>query len=299
MQFNRDQISNYLKTQFKEGDLIIKLIYVNVGFYLIFSLIRIFQFLFRLESKPVSGFIENWLSLPNQLNELIFKGYTLFTYQFVHFELLHVFFNMLLLFFFGKMLLPFLGIKRIFPLYFLGGLFGAIVFVSFSVFNVLPISVKPMVGASASVMALMGAVTILQPNYILKFFLIFDVKLKWMTLAFGVLNLLNVLSPEGAGTGLIHLAGLIFGLGFIYFYQKGIDFSKPFNKIADLIVSLFNKKPKIKVTYVNAEPIKNKTKTSKVDQAKVDEILDKISKEGGYNNLTKAEKDYLFKASNS
>lgn len=298
MQFNKEYISNFLKTQFKQGDLIVKLIFVNIGFYLAFSLIRVFQFLFRLDSKPVSTFIENWFSLPNQLNELLLKSYTIITYQFMHFELLHVFFNMLLLYFFGKMLLPFLGIKRIFPLYFIGGLFGALVFVSFSVFNVLPILSKPMVGASASVMALMGAATLLLPNYILKFFLVIDVKLKWMTLAFAVLNLLNLLSPEGAGTGLIHLAGLGFGMAFIYLYQKGTDLSKPFNKMADSIVSLFNKKPKMKVTYVNKGSKKNKTSTS-VNQQKIDEILDKISQEGGYDNLTKAEKDYLFKASNN
>lgn len=298
MQFNKEQISNFLKTQFKQGDLIIKLIFVNLGFYLSFSLVRIFQYLFGLKSKPVSSFIENWFSLPNQLEELALKFYTLITYQFVHFELLHVFFNVLLLYFFGKMLLPNLGIKRIFPLYFLGGLFGAIVFVLVSGFNLIPIINKPMVGASASVMALMGAATILFPNYILKLFLVFDVKLKWMTLAFGVLNILNLMSPEGAGTGLIHLAGLSFGVAFIYFYQKGIDLSKPFNKIADFFVSLFNKKPKMKVSYVNPKTVKKK-QSNLVDQNKVDAILDKISKEGGYNNLTKAEKDYLFKASKS
>lgn len=299
MQFNKEYISNFLKTQFKQGDLIVKLIFVNIGFYLAFSIIRLLQYFFGLESKPVSSFIENWFSLPNQLNELLIKAYTLLTYQFMHFELLHVFFNMLLLYFFGKMLLPFLGIKRIFPLYFLGGLFGAIVFVLFSVFNVFPILNKPMVGASASVMALMGAATILLPNYILKFFLVFDVKLKWMTLAFGVLNLLNLMSPEGAGQGLIHLAGLGFGMLFIYLYQQGTDLSKPFNKIADFMVSTFKRKPKMKVSFVNAEPVKKKTKVSTVDQQKVDAILDKISQEGGYNNLTKAEKDYLFKASNN
>ncbi len=299
MQFNKEQIIHFIKNQFKNGDLIIKLIFANIGFYLAFSVIRIFQFLFRLESKPISSFIENYLSLPNQANELWLKWYTLFTYQFLHFELLHVFFNMLLLYFFGKMLLPFIGIKRIFPLYVLGGFFGAIVFVTFSVLNLVPVLNIPMVGASASVMALMGAATLYLPNYVLKFFMIFDVKLKWMTLAFAVLNLLNLLSPEGAGTGLVHLAGLAFGFAFIYFYKKGVDLSKPFNKIADQIVSIFNKKPKMKVTYVNKDKRRNNKRNSNVDQTKVDAILDKISQEGGYNNLTKAEKDYLFKASNN
>jgi len=296
MQFNKEQITQFLKYQYKNGDLIVKLIFVNLGFYLVFSLIRILQFLFRLPSKPISSFIENYFSLPNQANELWIKWYTLLTYQFVHFDLLHVFFNMLLLYFFCKMLLPYLGIKRIFPLYILGGFFGAIVFVLFSIFKVIPIINAPMVGASASVMALMGAATVYLPNYILKFFLIFDVKLKWMTLAFAGLNLLNLLSPEGAGTGLIHLAGLGFGALFVYFYKNGVDYSKPFNKLVDQIVVLFRKKPKMKVTFVNEEN-KSSKKSTNVDQKKVDAILDKISQEGGYNNLTKEEKDYLFKAS--
>ena len=95
------------------------------------------------------------------------------------------------------------------------------------------------------------------------------------------------------------MAGLAFGFAFIYFYKKGVDLSKPFNKIADQIVSIFNKKPKMKVTYVNKDKRRNNKTNSNVDQTKVDAILDKISQEGGYNNLTKAEKDYLFKASNN
>ena len=156
---------------------------------------------------------------------------------------------------------------------------------------------QPMIGASASIMALMGATAFLMPNYILKFFLIFDLKLKWLVLGFAALNTLSAFSPEGSGPAIIHLGGLLFGLLFMLLLKQGIDLSKPFNRFANFFLALFNKKPKPRVSFVN--PNKRDSNISKsvvMNQDSLNEILDKIS-QNGYESLSKEEKDYLFKAS--
>lgn len=297
MEISKDQAFDYIKSQFKQGDIVIKIILINLFVYLGLKIIDFVEWIFRLPSYPLSGFISKWFYLSNDIKEVLLKAYTLITYQFIHDDFLHIFINLILLFFFGKLLLRMIGLRKFLPLYILGGMFGGLLFVLFSASNIVAISPKPMIGASASIMALMGASAFLLPDYTLKFFLVFDVKLKWLVLGFGLLNLLSIFSPEGAGTGIVHVAGLLFGIGFMYLSAKGIDLSSPFNKALDYMLSLFNKKPKAKVSYVNPNKSTKKAKSSsKSQQAEVDAILDKIS-QNGYESLSKEEKDFLFKAS--
>jgi membrane associated rhomboid family serine protease len=298
MTISKEQALAYVKSQFKEGDLIIKIILLNITIYLGLKLIAFIEWVFRLGFTPISGFITNWLYLPFNFQEALVKPYTLISYQFIHDDFFHLFINLILLFFFGKLLLKIIGLRKFLPLYILGGVFGGILFVFFSTTNFLPVAQKPMIGASASLMALMGASAFLLPNYILKFFFVFDVKLKWLVLAFGILNLMSVFSPESAGAGIVHVSGLLFGLGFMYLGSLGYDIALPFNKGLDYLLSLFNRKPKPKVSYVNPNPSVKKTAKSINQQEAIDAILDKIAA-NGYESLTKEEKDFLFKASKS
>lgn len=297
MQITRHQVQAFLKSQFKQGDIVVKLVLINLGVYLFLTTISFIEWVFRVPNDVISVFISKLFFLPNQAEAFLYKFYTLFTYQFIHNSFLHVFVNLLMLFFFGKLLLKHIGFKKLFPLYLFGGFFGGLLYVALSSSKLIPMLDTPMIGASASIMALMGATAFIMPDYILKFFFVFDVKLKWLVLVFGLLNVLSIFSLEGAGSGIIHLGGLVFGLLFMYLLQQGIDLAKPFNKALDYILALFNKRPKPRVTFVNDNVQKVKKKASKeVNQEKLDAILDKISV-NGYESLSKEEKDYLFKAS--
>ena len=299
MDITKEQVLAFLKSQYREGDIVIKIIIANLGIYLSLKLIHFIEWVFRLSNLPFSSFINNWLYLSFDFKTVLAKFYTLLSYQFIHDDLLHLVINLILLYFFGKLLLQLIGLRKFLPLYLLGGLFGGVLFVILSSTQVVPITAKPMIGASASIMALMGATAFLLPDYSLKFFLVFDVKLKWLVLGFGLLNLLSIFSPEGSGSGIVHFAGLIFGLGYMYLDSKGIGIAiaAPFNKALDYVTSLFNKKPKVKVTYVNPNKRKgDKKQVTKTHQVTIDAILDKISSDG-YESLNKEEKDFLFKAS--
>ncbi len=293
MDINRHQVQAFLKGQFKQGDLITKLILINIAVYLVFKIIDLVEWVFRIPNDAISTFISNWFYLPNQIKPFLLKFYTLLTYQFIHDQFWHILVNVLMLFFFGKLLLAKLGFKKFLPLYLLGGFFGGLLFVLISSSGLLPMLDQPMIGASASIMALMGAAAFMMPDYTLKFFLMFDVKLKWLVAGFAFLNLLSVFSPEGAGSGIIHLGGLAFGVSFMYLLDKGLDITKPFNRMVDRLLAFFNPKPKPRVTFVNNNPPKSKSKPKDFSQEDLDAILDKISL-NGYDSLSKAEKEYLF-----
>ena len=142
------------------------------------------------------------------------------------------------------------------------------------------------VGASASVMAIIvGAATIV-PNYTISLMFIGPVKLKWLVIIYVAIDFLGVTGPN-AGGQIAHLGGALFGFVYVRQLQKGNDW------IAS-IAGLFKKRSKLKVVANN----KNKDAVSKPRQEDIDRILDKISK-SGYENLTKQEKEILFRASNN
>jgi len=66
-----------------------------------------------------------WLAVPADLNELILKPWTVITYMFLHESFMHILFNMLMLFWFGKIFLDYLDQKKLVVTYILGGLAGA------------------------------------------------------------------------------------------------------------------------------------------------------------------------------
>jgi membrane associated rhomboid family serine protease len=236
-------------------------------------------------------YANSYLALPAYLPKLLTRFWTPITYQFMHAGILHILFNMLWLFWMGQIFEEFLGRKRTIGLYLLGGLFGAAFFViSYNVFPFFTAGNAALsgsvVGASASVMAIVvGAATIV-PNYTISLMFIGPVKLKWLVLVYVAIDFLGVTGPN-AGGQIAHLGGAFFGFMYVKQIQKGNDW------VAS-IAGLFKKRSKLKVVANN----KNKDAVSKPRQEDIDHILDKISK-SGYENLTKQEKEILFRASNN
>jgi membrane associated rhomboid family serine protease len=241
--------------------------------------------------------------VPADISKLILKPWTLFTYMFLHFNFLHILFNLIWLFLFGRIFLRYLNEKQMLSTYILGGLSGAFLFIFF--YNVFPglipyVEQSEMLGASAGVMAIAMGICFYVPNFTVYVPLIGPVKLKYIAVFFIITDILQIASYN-AGGHIAHLGGVIYGYFFVQQYRKGKDLGKGLNSLLNSITSLFTiRKKRMKVSYKRSA--RNMTdmeyNRSKAQiQEEVDRILDKIAK-SGYDSLTKSEKETLFKMSN-
>ena len=297
--YSHQSIWEGIKNSFKEGSYLSKLIYINLGVFLLVKIAAVLAFLFGI--APVEGnFVLNWLTLPADPSELLFRPWTVFTYMFLHEGFLHILFNMLWLYWFGRIFLSFLDQKKLLSIYLIGGLTGAAIFVfAFNIFpvfeNILPFSVA--LGASASVMAIVFATVSYSPNYIVNLVFLGPVKIKYIALLFILTDIIQL--PDGnAGGHLAHLGGAFYGWLFISQLRKGKDISTGFNQMMDTVFSWFKSKKKMKVTHKRSRTADDKVynKAKKQKQQDLNVILEKISK-SGYDSLSKEEKEILFKSS--
>lgn len=264
------------------------LIAINVFIFLFFGILSVVEYLFTKQSN-INAFVIEYLAVPTYLPKLLYRFWTPFTYMFLHAGFFHILFNMLWLFWMGNIFENFLSSKKLVFVYLAGGLAGALFYILS--FNVFPAfgdvkTVSAAVGASASVTAILIACATLVPNYTIFLMFLGPIKLKWIAVFYVVLDIFNV-SGNNAGGYLSHIGGAIFGFLFIKALQNGADWSKPFENVF---------KPKLKVVSRSQSVKPRPAKNDIPNQAVIDEILDKISK-NGYNNLTASEKETLFKAS--
>ena len=283
-----------IKKKFSNGNSLTKLIYINVGVFLLVQFLYVFSFLFSLPLLTIT----DYLSLPANTSILAKKPWSIITYMFLHKGFMHLLFNMLWLYFGGKIFLSFFDNKKLTSTYVLGGISGAILFIiSFNLFpafeNSLPNAMA--LGASASVLAIIMAISTKSPNYIIRLFLIGNVKLKHIAGFSIALDIMSI--PQGnAGGHIAHLGGAFFGYLYVKQLNGGNDMARGFNKVMDYLNSMLRSTPKLKKTYSRKKSDQDFRKEKMQEQAKIDKILDKIAK-SGYEGLTKHEKDILFKAS--
>ncbi len=298
-------IVDEIKASFKTGSMLTKLIYINLGVFLFIKILFVFYFFFKGEGISreelkylFSEDVLRWLAVPADLSLLKFRPWTLFTYMFLHEGFLHILFNMLWLYWFGKIFLQYLNEKQMLNVYLLGGLFGALLYIiSFNVFpvfqDVLPNSFA--LGASASVLAIVIAISVYVPDYTIHLMFLGPIKLKYIAAATIIIDIISI-AGSNSGGHIAHLGGAFFGYLFISRLKKGRDLTKGFSSFTNSFSSGFKRKPKMKVTH--KKPVNdmeyNAQKVSK--QEEIDKILDKIAK-SGYDSLTKKEKEILFKMS--
>jgi len=286
-----------IKDSFKEGTTLIKLIYINVGIWLAVNIAYIFLFLFSVPDP--SGKILPWLAIPAYLPHLLTHPWTIFTYMFTHQNFLHILFNLLWLYWFGIIFLQYFDQKKLVGVYILGGLSGALLYVLaynlFPAFHpVLPFSIA--IGASASIMAIVIAISVYVPNYSVNIVLIGPVKIKYIALTAFILTTLVDFSTNTGGK-IAHLGGALYGYLFTLQYRRGKDITKSLNRFLDQVFSWFKpRKKKLHVTHRRPMNDMEYRKQKAYEQKEIDRILDKISK-GGYESLTKEEKETLFKMS--
>ncbi len=291
-----------VKRMYYSGNIIIRLIFINVAVFLLINIIGLFSFLFTGAGAESLGLID-WLAVPADLGKLLYRPWTLVTYAFLHYDFLHILFNMLWLYWFGKIFLEFLSSKQLLNVYLLGGISGAALYIlAYNVFPAFSQSVpySYALGASAAVYAVVIAIAAFVPDYSIILMFIGRVQIKYIAIFVVVLDLLSI-SGGNAGGHIAHLGGALFGFLFATQIKSGSDITAWFGKFTNDIASWFKAKPKMRVT---ENKFKNKpasdieyNQQKAVNQEVIDKILEKISK-SGYNSLTKKEKEILFKMSN-
>ncbi len=289
-----------IKLKFRSGNPITRLIIINVTIFLIISLLRILLFLTGGFAATFVNFIIDNLSLPLSLQGLIHKPWTLITYMFTHIEVMHILWNLIIMYWFGQILSDYTSPKKIIPLYLMGGISGGLI--TILLFSIIPVFQpyigSPMVGASAGITALLIASATLVPNYRMNLLFIGPVKLIYVAIFVLFFDILNVATFDNIGGNIAHLGGALMGYVFILEYKKGRDWTSGLNRFFDWVKSLFNPstKSKMKVAYKRSVSDEEYNTNRKVTQEQIDIILDKISK-SGYESLSKSEKEILFKAS--
>ena len=282
--------------RFQQFNVAEKLIAFNVIFFVLPLLVNTFLFLFKI---PIDSYTV-WFELSSSFSELVFKPWTLISYSFLHSGFFHLFFNMYIFLFTSRLFLNLFKSNSLLNVYFLGVIFGGLLFLfSYNFFPAFENSKPYMIGSSAGVMSLLIFMTTYSPNLEVRL-IIFNVKLLYIGIAFMMLDVIQI--PYGnAGGHIAHLGGALLGFFYANKLKNGVDIGLPFERIIFKLFNLFQfNKTKMNVAYKNKSNKKfsgPNDNNSKTHQKKIDEILDKISS-SGYESLSKKEKDFLFKAGN-
>lgn len=284
-----------LQFRLKQFNIAEKIILINVVCFVLPLFLNTILFLFNISSAVFLS----WFELPASLEKLVFRPWSLITYSFFHSGFFHLFWNMVLLYFSGRLFLNLFNDRTFINTYFLGVLSGGLIFVlSYSIFPAFRGIAPAMIGASAGVMAVFIFVCTYSPDQEVRFFF-FDLKLRYLGIAFVLLDVIQI--PYGnAGGHLAHIGGAALGFFYAQQLQKGIDIGTPFENFVNAISDLFTRKKSMKTMKTVHKSNKNNQSSGvsnamDVNQQKIDSILDKISK-SGYESLSKEEKDFLFRA---
>jgi membrane associated rhomboid family serine protease len=288
-----------IKFTFKQRNSLIKLIYINATIFILLNLALILMLLFNISGS----FILSYFAVPSDLMHLLLHAWTPITYMFLHESFWHLLFNMLSLFWFGKIFLIYFSEKQLVGLYLLGGFIAACFYVV--AFNLFPyyaplIHQSILLGASGSIMAIIVASAIQSPNMELQLLFLGGVKLKYIAIVAVLTSFFGITSDNGGGQ-LAHLGGALTGYLFVVSLRQGKDLTSGLNKILNAIYNLFGpRKLKVKPNSTRKNsPMSdaefNVNKARKM--AEIDKILDKI-KTSGYESLSSEEKKRLFEQGN-
>ena len=285
-----------IKASFRHGTSLTRLIFINIGIFLI---IKILEMISVLASSPeLATTVISYLAVPASVGALATKPWTPVTYMFLHQGFIHLLFNMLWLWWFGKIFMNYLDQRKVVSLYLMGGLAGALLYII--IFNLFPafagaVNVSVALGASASVMALVIATAVYLPEMELHLLFFGRIKLKYLALITFLITSVFDFSVNTGGK-IAHIGGALMGMAYGYGLKNGKDIGAWLNSIIDFFVTIFRPGKRMKVTYKKPKTDYDYNKVKAERQKAIDHILDKISK-GGYDSLTREEKEILFSES--
>ncbi|MCF8329922.1 MAG: rhomboid family intramembrane serine protease [Crocinitomicaceae bacterium] len=286
MENNRNFLSE-LKYELLKGKMNHRLLIINVAFFIF---IQIWLAIGRLGGAS-DDIIYHIFTLDPNFTRLLYRPWGILTSIFSHFDFIHLLFNMVFLYFAGKIYEDIFDSKRLLITYIIGGIFGGLAEIIIqSLFFPLKESAL-VVGASGSIMAIFVAVAFHSPNMKVQLFGRFSIRLYFVALFFLIQDIIGIGKNDGIAH-FAHLGGAIFGV-------LSVQNSSLLNRIETRFTSLFkgkfgtSKKQQPKSRFKSNEDYNQERREQ---QIQTDKILDKISK-GGYESLTKQEKDFLFKQS--
>ena len=274
-----------LQNKYKGANSVDKLIYINTAIFVLTVFFSVFSGLY----KEQTNWLVDWFSLDSSTEVYLSKPWAIISYGFLHADFFHLLSNLIVLYFIGNLFIQYFTQKQFQTFYFLGIIFGGLLFIlSYNYFPLFSDKQGQLVGASAGVSAIFVGIATHMPNYQLKLRFIGFVKLWHLAGIWVVLNFIG-LNGGNAGGNFAHLGGALFG----YLYTK--QGTRENTGILNWLITRFQKKEKpLKTAYRSATKKKKAPVNSGPNQKQIDAILDKISK-SGYDTLTKAEKEFLFK----
>lgn len=288
-----NNIKEDIIASFKQGTTLTKLIYINLGIFLIVNLLKVALTLFNVSTDWV-----NLLMLPANLQEFLHQPWSILTYMFLHLGFIHILFNILTLYWMGRLFLDYASQHALVGLYVIGGILGGVAYMLG--INLFPLFANSginyhLLGASGSVMAVTVATAVFAPEREIRLALVGNVKLKWLAIGFVAISLLQM-SAENAGGQMAHIGGALGGFIFAKQFQKGNDITGWITKAINATVNFFHrfgKGPKMKASYKRTESDHDYNYRKRQENEKIDKILDKI-KSSGYDSLNDDEKRELF-----
>jgi len=286
-------MSNFIIKDFKNAwnkkdNGLIKIILINIIIFIGISIMKVFFQIGGLENLYIKFL--NSLMLPEDLKHFIFQPWSIITYFFLHTNFSHILWNMLFLYWFGKIIQDNIGNNALISLYVLGGIIGGLLYIA--IYNIIPyygdqVNQSLMLGASAGVFSVVLGSATLIPNYTFHLLFIGAVRIKYIALFYVALSFFDV-TGNNSGGEIAHLGGAFIGYLYIRQLQNGTNMGDPIIKV----INFFNKTNFKKTTNKNDKQNNNE----EISQDDIDKILDKIS-DSGYSSLNKNEKEKLFNAS--
>ncbi|MCM1076170.1 MAG: rhomboid family intramembrane serine protease [Bacteroides sp.] len=302
---------------FDGSTMLMKIIWINIG---IFVLLRLAAIVCMLSGVP--GFINiilSYVQLPSSPLMLLTRPWTLLTYMFAQYDVMHILFNMLWFYWFGSLFMMVATQRQLFALYLLGGLGGgALFFISYFFLPAFAHHEAMLIGSSASVISIVTATAILMPDLRMNLLFIGSVSLKWIAIATIILVLIGV-TGSNAGGEIAHIGGVAVGAVYALRLKRGHDITRPFNSAFDRMANAWNRFASIIWGSFASDRRTSNPGTQRPgeqrppqytppgyrpgnpqcnddDREILDAILDKIKK-SGYSALTPEERKRLFDVS--
>ena len=307
-----------LRSRYAAATVPVRFVMVNVAVFVIVRVLALVCLLFAVDAMPAIELLE----MPSDPVKFLHQPWSVISYMFLHYDVMHILFNMLWLYWFGAMFHQIFGTRRFVGLYFLGGIGGALLYML--AYNVLPLFSSTeglLLGASASVLAIVAATAVRQPDYKVGLLFFGQISLKWIAIVTIFIDVISI-GSSNAGGHIAHLGGALVGAAFALADRRGTDITAWFNRAIDWIVNLTRRRPRVKVGNFHNSPFTRTKQQPRDDnrrqprddkqqderdngrrhtmtpaeEAEMDEILKKI-KLSGYSSLTAEEKRRLFEVS--
>ncbi len=286
-------IIDTIKFRWKTGSMLVKLIFINVAVFVVLHLMALLLMAFGVRADEMLLEVE----FPSAPWMLLQRPWTIVTYMFAQYDLFHILFNMLWLYWFGVIFLLADTSRRMLALYIYCGLGGALLFSGY--YNLMSMH-GLLIGSSASVIGIVTATAIRHPDYRMSLLFLGDISLKWLAIITIAIDMLSIGSSNGGGH-VAHIGGTLTGALYAVALKKGVDITRPFTSVCDGIVNLWHRAtaPRPVKSRSKAHRYHNSVNSSSkgsTDEDTLDEILDKVKK-SGYAALSKEEKQKLFDVS--